>query len=138
MISLESYIVICTETEVIFMEENIVFNTEDVQQNKVFGILAYIGILFLVPLLAARDSQYARFHTNQGIVLYITDIILGIVSGILSAFFMWIPFLGTIISALIGAVIGIFSLVMLILGIVNACSGEPKKLPVIGGITILK
>lgn len=68
------------------MEENIVFNTEDVQQNKVFGILAYIGILFLVPLLAARDSQYARFHTNQGIVLFITDIILGIVSGILSAF----------------------------------------------------
>lgn len=120
------------------MEENIVFNTEDVQQNKVFGILAYIGILFLVPLLAARDSQYARFHTNQGIVLFITDIILGIVSGILSAFFIWIPFIGIIISTLIGAVIGIFSLVMLILGIVNACSGEPKKLPIIGGITILK
>ena len=29
------------------MEEKIVFNTEDVNGNKVFGILAYIGILFL-------------------------------------------------------------------------------------------
>lgn len=53
------------------MEEKIVFNTEDVNGNKVFGILAYIGILFLVPLFAAKDSQYARFHTNQGLVLFI-------------------------------------------------------------------
>ena len=27
-------------------EENIVFNSEDVQNNKVMGILAYFGILF--------------------------------------------------------------------------------------------
>jgi len=120
------------------MEENIVFNTEDVQQNKVFAILAYIGILFLVPLLAAKDSQYARFHTNQGIVLFITDIILSIVLGIVSAIFAFLPVIGWIITALISTVIGIVVLVFLILGIVNACSGEPKKLPIIGGITILK
>lgn len=119
------------------MEENIVFNTEDVQQNKVFGILAYLGILFLVPLLAAKDSQYARFHTNQGIVLFITDVILGIVMGIISAIFAFIPFVGWIVASLINTVIGIFILVLLIIGIVNACSGEPKKLPIIGGITIL-
>lgn len=120
------------------MEENIVFNTEDVQQNKVFGILAYIGILFLVPLLAAKDSQYARFHTNQGIVLFIAEIILGVLASIITAIFSWIPFIGWIISALIGTVFGILALIYMILGIVNACSGEPKKLPVIGGITILK
>ena len=38
-------------------EENIVFNSEDVQSNKVMGILAYFGILFLIPLLAAKGSQ---------------------------------------------------------------------------------
>lgn len=120
------------------MNENIVFNTEDVQKNKVFGILAYIGILFLVPLLAAPDSQYAKFHANQGIVLFITDIILGVCIRIISAILAFIPFIGWVMSALISMVIGIFMLVLLILGIVNACSGEPKKLPVIGGITILK
>lgn len=120
------------------MEENMVFNTEDVKQNKVFGILAYFGILFLVPLLAAPDSQYAKFHANQGIVLFIADIILGVCIGILSAIFAFIPIFGWIMASLISAAIGIIILVMVILGIVNACSGEPKKLPVIGGITILK
>ena len=61
-------------------EENIVFNSEDVQSNKVMGILAYFGILFLIPLLAAKDSQYARFHTNQGIVLFIFSVALNIIS----------------------------------------------------------
>ena len=120
------------------MEENIIFNTEDVQQNKVFGILAYIGILFLVPLLVAQDSQYARFHTNQGLVLFITDVILGMCMGVISAVFSIIPILGWIVAGLISALLGGVLLVFMILGSVNACSGEPKKLPIIGGITIIK
>lgn len=119
------------------MEENIVFNSEDVQQNKVFGILAYLGLLFLVPLLAAKDSQYARFHTNQGIVLFILDAILGICLTVVSAVLVFVPFIGWILIPLISAAIGILILVFTIIGIVNACSGEPKKLPIIGNITIL-
>ena len=37
------------------MNEDIIFTTEDVNQNKVYGILAYFGILVLVPILAAKD-----------------------------------------------------------------------------------
>ena len=37
---------------------------EDVQNNKVFAILAYIGILVLVPIFAAKESKFARFHAN--------------------------------------------------------------------------
>ena len=47
----------------------------DIEQNKVFAILAYLGILFLVPLLAAPQSPFARYHTNQGIILFITSLI---------------------------------------------------------------
>ena len=32
----------------------------DIEENKVFAVLAYIGILFLVPLLAAPRSRFAR------------------------------------------------------------------------------
>lgn len=120
------------------MEENVIFNTEDVEQNKVFGILSYIGILVLVPILAAKDSQYARFHANQGLVLFITDIIIGTCMSILSTVLGIIPFLGSLVAGLISAPFGILLLVLMILGIVNACSGEPKKLPVIGQITIIK
>lgn len=120
-------------------EENIVFNSEDVQNNKVMGILAYFGILFLIPLLAAKDSQYARFHTNQGIVLFIFDIVIWIISNVVNFVITFaslgiLSFVGTIISNLLG----LLCLALIIVGIVNACSGEPKKLPIIGSITLYK
>lgn len=122
------------------MEENIVFNTEDVESNKAMGILAYIWILFLVPLLAAKDSQYSRFHANQGFVLFILETALFIIARII-VFVTWIVSFGLlsgIVSGILTAIIGILSLVFMIIGILNACSGEPKKLPVIGNITIIK
>lgn len=122
------------------MEEHIIFNTEDVQNNKIFGILAYIGILFLVPLLAAKDSQYAKFHANQGFVLFIAVLILQVVGRTVAAILNAVTFgvFGNLFTALISLAIGICSIVFMVLGIMNACSGEPKKLPIIGGITLLK
>lgn len=49
------------------------FDPQDVADNKVMAVLAYIGFLFLIPLLAAPQSKFARFHTNQGLVLFIVD-----------------------------------------------------------------
>lgn len=106
------------------------FDPNDIQQNKVMAILAYLGILFLVPLLAAPQSPFARFHANQGLVLFIADIVLGIVAGVC----ILIPIAGLIISSLIS--LGIF--VLMILGIVNAASGKVKELPLIGKIRIIK
>lgn len=120
------------------MEEKIIFNEEDVNKNKVFGVLAYLGILFLVPLLAAKDSQYARFHTNQGIVFFIFSVIANAFVGIIGKCFGFIPILGVLVSALLSLAVGVVCLVFLILGIVNACSGEAKVLPIIGNIQILK
>lgn len=102
----------------------------DVQQNKVMAVLAYIGILFLVPLLAAPNSQYARFHTNQGLVLFLFDIVVGILSAVLA----FIPFVGLIVSSLLS--LGAF--VLMILGIVNAATGKANELPLIGKIRIIK
>ncbi|MDR2162878.1 MAG: SHOCT domain-containing protein, partial [Clostridiales Family XIII bacterium] len=45
---------------------------EDVDANRVFGIISYIFCLSLVTTFAApKESQYARFHANQGLVLFI-------------------------------------------------------------------
>ena len=44
------------------MEEvNVTPDPNDVQSNKVMAILAYFGILFLIPLLAAKESAGAYF-----------------------------------------------------------------------------
>ena len=102
------------------------------------SVLAYWGIFFFIPLVAYKDSRFARFHAGQGLNLLLTYVAYGIVMGILTAIF-------TAISWGLGAVIGtILSLgyialfVFMVLGIVNACKGEMKPLPVIGNIQIIK
>ena len=110
----------------------------DIQQNKVMAVLAYLGILFLVPLLAAPNSPYARFHANQGLVLFLADIACGIVLGILTFILIWIPVAGAIIASLLSAVVSIGLLVFMVMGIVYAATGRAKELPIIGKLRIIK
>ena len=110
------------------------YDTNDIQQNKLMAVLAYIGFLFLVPLLAAPQSPYARFHTNQGLVLFIVEAILGTVASIC----LLIPFLGGIVGGIVSAVASLLSFIFMILGIVNAATGKVKELPIIGKIRIIK
>lgn len=122
------------------MEENVVFNTEDVTNNKIMGILAYLGLLVLVPIFAAKDSQYARFHANQGLVLCISAIALFFTSMIITFIVGLITFglLALPISIILYLAVFGFWVAFIVMGIMNACSGEPKKLPLIGNITIIK
>ena len=110
------------------------FDPQDIADNKSMSILAYIYILFLIPLLACPNSKFARYHTNQGLVLFLLGITINIVSGIIFV----IPIIGPIIGALIMGVGNILTLVLMILGIVNAAQGQAKELPLIGKITLLK
>ncbi|MCM1165789.1 MAG: hypothetical protein NC299_02660 [Lachnospiraceae bacterium] len=86
--------------------------------DKLFGILSYIGFLWLVGLLAGK-TEFTKFHANQGLVLWLASLVCGIV-----------PFLGWICE------IAVF--VFMIMGIINAANGEMKDLPLIGKIRILK
>ena len=97
----------------------------DINSNKVMAILAYIGILFLIPLFAAKESKFARFHTNQGIILFIVAIISYIIGKI-----PVIGFVGTILSCLCS--------IFAIIGIIYAAQGKAKELPLIGKYKILK
>ena len=108
------------------------FDPQDINDNKGMSVLAYIGILFLIPLLACPNSRFARYHTNQGLVLFLLELAIGVVTSI----FAFIPVIGPIIGGLISAVGGIFTLV--IMGIINAAQGQAKELPLIGKITLLK
>ena len=81
----------------------------------------------------APNSRFARFHANQGLVLFILVAIAGAVAGVICLIpFVWI------IGGILSAAVSIFGLVLSILGIVNAANGQAKQLPLIGGITLLK
>ena len=74
-------------------QENFTADPQDVQANKVMAILAYFGILVLIPLFAAKESPFARFHANQGLILLIAGFVIWLVSTVLT---FVSPFLGII------------------------------------------
>lgn len=101
---------------------------EPTSDEKVMGAIAYLGILFLVPLLAKKDSKFAMFHAKQGMVLFIVEVILWILQFILVATIYGLLFLGWIIW-IIWLIVGIFALI----GLIQALNGKYWKLPVLGG-----
>lgn len=46
------------------------FDAKDIEQNKFYAALSYVWILWLVPLLARRQSPFAQFHAKQGMLLF--------------------------------------------------------------------
>lgn len=110
---------------------------EDVEKNKVFAVLAYLGILFVVPLIVARQSKFAMFHTNQGILLFIAFLVGWIPLVILSFILAFIPIVGGLISMMVTGGYSIGILILWILGIINAIQGQCKPLPVIGNLVTL-
>ena len=109
------------------------YDPQDIQDNKTMGILSYISWLVLIPIFKAKDSAYARFNANQGLVLAIAGTALSIISSILGK----IPFIGwlfTLICSLGTAGCGVLS----VFGIVFAAMGKVKKLPIISKFQILK
>lgn len=113
------------------------YSRQDIESNKVLALFAYLGILFLIPLCGAPNSPYARFHSNQGLVLFVTEVIFGVASSIINLIFDDIPVLGTLMSIVLW-LISVVLFVLAVIGIVNAVQGRAKELPVIGSIRILK
>ncbi len=113
------------------------FDPADIEKNKVMGILAYLSWLVIIPILVAKDSKFARFHANQGLVLAITEIVWWVGTGILSAILSAISWRLGFISTILG-LMNIVFLVFLVIGIMNAANGKAKELPVIGKFKILK
>jgi uncharacterized membrane protein len=112
-------------------------DAEDADKNKIFGIIAYLWILCLVPIFVAKDSPFAKYHANQGLVLFLLEIIISISLYIINIIvFTILPSLGFIVSIL--GLIHLGPLVLLILGIINAAAGKCVPLPLIGGIKLLK
>ena len=98
----------------------------EVADNRWMAVLCYLGMMIFFPCVLKRDVSFVRFHINQGIVLLLLMIAAGIVC--------IIPFLGWLAAV----VVYVFSVVCIIMGIINAARGVEKELPIIGKIKVLK
>jgi len=96
-------------------------------EDVIFVVLAYLGILALIPFFVAKDNEYVRWHSKQGLVLVAFEIALWIVLMILG----FIPILGLIL-AFLGLFIWLGVLILHVFCIIKALKGEKWYVPVIG------
>jgi len=128
-------------------DETAYIHPQDIAQNKTMSGLAYIPILFFIPLVACPQSKYGRFHANQGLMLLILVAILAIIGNILR-FALWGGsiyslamgyYTGSyIVMNIIWAIIYIIDFGLIILGFYNAFTGRARELPLIGKFRIIK
>jgi uncharacterized membrane protein len=89
--------------------------------NTGMAILAYIGILVVIPLVSdAKNDPFVKFHIKQGLVLFIGEVVATVIVAV--------PFFGWMLAPLIW----LASVILVILGIINAANGQMKELPVVG------
>ncbi|MCL2671551.1 MAG: zinc ribbon domain-containing protein [Clostridiales bacterium] len=100
----------------------------DVNQNRAYAILGYFGPLVLIPIFAAKDSPYARFHANQGLWVAIAYGAVVVLSIIISALLWRVWGLASLINWLLYVAVSVLA----IIGVVNAAKGQKKELPVLG------
>ncbi len=95
------------------------------EQNTVMAVVAYI--LFFIPLLTdAKNDPFVKYHVKQGLVLFITYIIVMVISRMLFSFALGFGFFG------LTSLLNVALLVLLVMGIMHAINGEQKPLPLIG------
>jgi uncharacterized membrane protein len=100
--------------------------------DKLWSILSYIPLLFLIPLVAVPNrSSFVNYHINQGIIL--TLIVIAGNFG-LELLPWWFKIVGLVIWAL-----NLFSLTLAIVGIKNVLEKKTIPLPLVGKLfTFLK
>lgn len=93
---------------------------EGASDNRAMAYVAYI--IFFIPLLTdAKDDPFVKYHTKQGLILFLAAVAVSILGAI--------PVIGWFIIWPLG---WIFIIVVWIIGLVNVSNNAKKPLPLIG------
>ena len=99
--------------------------------DKLMGVLSYLGILCLIPYFSKGQTSFVRFHAVRGLNLFLLELIATAAVWILSA-------ISYSLGSVIGWIVSMGSLAFTIIGIVNVANNEKKDLPIIGTIQLVK
>ena len=89
--------------------------TDDEKKNRILAALSYVLFLWILPL-GKKDSQFCQFHAKQGMLVFISWIVISLLG--------WIPFIGWAAW---------FSLLIVnIMAIYKTLNGESWEIPWLG------
>lgn len=127
------------------MENNV--SSSNNKNIKIYSVLAYIGILWIVGLLVKeKNDKTLRFHVGQGMLITITSVVINAINRIViyNIFTTTEYIFGTsvrVASPTGSAIAGLLNLVplaLMIFGIVKAANNKCEELPVIGKYAFYK
>ncbi|MGI5959739.1 MAG: hypothetical protein ACOX60_10030 [Massiliimalia sp.] len=103
---------------------------------KVIRALAYVPMLFWLPLVCYPNDRIERHYANQGLWLLILNVIVGLLRWIVMKVFGSIFLLGTLAG--IGfSIIGFVLFLLMVFGIIKAVLNDYFQIPILGAITLL-
>ncbi|MEW5895526.1 MAG: hypothetical protein AB1650_07215 [Candidatus Omnitrophota bacterium] len=88
-----------------------------INEGKIFAILGYLFILCIIPLIFKKENPFVFFHSKQGLVLFLGEVAIFILSIILP---IWIIKLGAFIL-----------LATSFVGILAVLQGQRLELPIV-------
>lgn len=106
----------------------------EIEEGKVLAAIGYLGILFLIPLLAKKENKFCVHHGKQGAVLFFVEVIGVIALFILGLILGKLACVGGVISGILWLAFWVLVTVLSIWGLIMALKGEYWKMPVLGGI----
>ena len=87
------------------------------EPNKLFAVLSYISILFVLPYLLCRNDEFAMVHARQGMILFIVIAVAELLGSLLN----------------LGWIVQLLRIYFILKGAGNAANGKMEPLPYIGG-----
>ncbi len=96
------------------------FFKEDIIDGKMYAVLAYLSILCIIPLILKKKNPFVLAHGKQGLVLFVAQVGVMILS---------------IVLPLIFPVLMFGLLIFSFWGMIAVLRGEMVDLPVIAGIS---
>ena len=105
--------------------------------------IGYIPLLFFLPLFVGTREPYARFHGRQSLVLFaavivfnlavgVSDLLLGRVLGSMFLLGFFFKAVAWLVHYPAGFVVAVAYTVLVIIGIVQAATGQYWRIPVVG------
>jgi fumarate reductase subunit D len=94
-------------------------------QDKIMLVLAYLGVLALIPLLTVKDSEFVRWHAKNGLTLGIAGLL------IIVLFNVFLPVLGCFLWPLET----IAFIALTVLAITKALRGMRWRIPVVTDVS---
>lgn len=104
------------------------------KKNKMYCLLSYVYIFWIVALFSERKDPKVRFHVNQGIILFVVISLIWISLKVVCAVLLSISKVFAIITSLLNLLFLIMIVTYISIGIYNVLKDREKKLPLFGGL----